>query len=119
MQAASYVDQSIYTISTSKVFTTEAEVKKAVDTLKKDKKWTATYQTSGNTSTYQLTASGYDSQAAASASAAALKKELGMSGTVSPVGDRLPLQKIVSDPINDESQAKKLTLELTKTSGLN
>ena len=42
-----------------------------------------------------------------------------MSGTVSPVGDRLPLQKVVSDPVNDESQAKKLSLELTKTSGLN
>ncbi|MCY7492437.1 N-acetylglucosaminidase [Bacillus safensis] len=118
-QAASYVDQSIYTMNTSKVFTTEAEVKKAVETLKKDKKWTATYQTSGNTSTYQLTASGYESQAAANASAAALKKEVGMSGTVSPVGDRLPLQKVVSDPVNDESQAKKLSLELTKTSGLN
>ena len=37
-------------------------------------KWTATYQTSGNTSTYQLTASGYESQAAANASAAALKR---------------------------------------------
>ncbi|BBP92701.1 hypothetical protein BsIDN1_63190 [Bacillus safensis] len=47
-----------------------------METLKKDKKkWTATYQTSGNKSTYQLTASGYDSQAAANASAAALKKK--------------------------------------------
>lgn len=28
VQAASYVDQSIYTMNTSKVFTTESEVKK-------------------------------------------------------------------------------------------
>ncbi|MFS0654162.1 SPOR domain-containing protein [Bacillus sp. 179-C3.3 HS] len=118
VQAASYVDQSIYTINTSKVFTTESEVKKAIDTLKKDKKWTATYQTSGNTSTYQLTASGYDSQSAANTSVAALKKELGINGTVSPVGNRLPLQKVVSDPIKDEQQAQKLSSDLTKASGL-
>lgn len=76
-QATSYVDQSIYTMNTSKVFTAESEVKKAVETLKKDKKWTATYQTSGNTSTYQLTASGYESQTAASASAVCIKKRDG------------------------------------------
>ncbi|MEC1792505.1 N-acetylglucosaminidase [Bacillus vallismortis] len=117
-QAAAYTDYSIYEIEPSKTFSTESQAAQAVAMLKKDTGWDASYQASGTTTTYQMSAAGIHSEAEAKAILSGLTKQTAITGTTSPVGSKQPYVTITSGAISDEKQANTLLAKLKQETGV-
>ncbi|MCY7866520.1 glucosaminidase domain-containing protein [Bacillus spizizenii] len=117
-QAAAYTDYSIYEVEPSKTFSTESQASQAVAQLKKDTGWNASYQASGTTTTYQISAAGIHSEAEAKAILSGLTKQTAITGTTSPVGSKQPYVTITSGAISGEKQANTLLTKLKQETGV-
>ncbi|MCY8277485.1 SPOR domain-containing protein, partial [Bacillus inaquosorum] len=117
-QAAAYTDYSIYKVEPAKTFSTESQASQAVAKLEKDTGWDASYQASGTTTTYQISAAGIQSEAEAKAILSGLTKQTAITGTSSPVGSKQPYVTITSGAISGEKQANTLLTKLKQETGV-
>ncbi|MCY7825709.1 glucosaminidase domain-containing protein [Bacillus spizizenii] len=117
-QAAAYTDYSIYEVEPSKTFSTESQTSQAVAKLEKDTGWDASYQASGTTTTYQISAAGIHSEPEAIAILSGLTKQTAITGTISPVGSKQPYVTITSGAISGEKQANTLLTKLKQETGV-
>ncbi|MEC1621412.1 glucosaminidase domain-containing protein [Bacillus mojavensis] len=117
-QAAAYTDYSIYKVEPAKTFSTESQASHAAAKLEKDTGWDASYQASGTTATYQITATGIHSEAEAKTLLSGLTKQTAITGTSSPVGSKQPYMTITSGAISSEKQANTLLAKLKQETGV-
>ncbi|MDP4524801.1 glucosaminidase domain-containing protein [Bacillus halotolerans] len=117
-QAATYTDYSIYKVEPAKTFSTESQASQAAAKLEKDTGWDASYQASGTTTTYQITATGIHSEAQAKTVLSGLTKQTAITGTSSPVGSKQPYMTITSGAIPSEKQANTLLAKLKQETGV-
>lgn len=117
-RAAAYTDYSIYEVEPSKTFSTESQTSQAVAKLEKDTGWDASYQASGTTTTYQISAAGIHSEPEAIAILSGLTKQTAITGTISPVGSKQPYVTITSGAISGEKQANTLLTKLKQETGV-
>ncbi|MGG1246396.1 glucosaminidase domain-containing protein [Bacillus spizizenii] len=117
-RAAAYTDYSIYEIEPSKTFSTESKASQAVAKLEKDTGWDASYQASGTTRTYQISAAGIHSESEAKTILSGLTKQTAITGTTSPVGSKQPYVTITSGAISGEKQANNLLAKLKQETGV-
>ncbi|BEV39946.1 beta-N-acetylglucosaminidase LytD [Bacillus stercoris] len=117
-QAAAYTDYSIYKVEPSNTFSTESQASQAVAKLEKDTGWDASYQASGTTTTYQISASGIHSDSEAKSILSGLTKQTSITGTSSPVGSKQPYVTISSGAISGEKQANTILAKLKQETGV-
>lgn len=117
-QAAAYTDYSLYKVEPSNTFSTESQASQAVAKLEKDTGWDASYQASGTTTTYQISASGFHSESEAKAILSGLAKQTSITGTSSPVGSKQPYVTISSGAISGEKQANTILAKLKQETGV-
>ncbi|MDR4433232.1 N-acetylglucosaminidase [Bacillus tequilensis] len=117
-QAAAYTDYSIYKVEPSKTFSTESQASQAVAKLEKDTGWDASYQASGTTTTYQISAAGIQNEAEAKAILSGLTKQTTITGTSSPVGGKQPYVTITSGAISGDKQANTILAKLKQETGV-
>lgn len=117
-QAAAYTDYSLYKVEPSNTFSTESQASQAVAKLEKDTGWDASYQASGTTTTYQISASGIHSESEAKAILSGLAKQTSITGTSSPVGSKQPYVTISSGAISGEKQANTILAKLKQETGV-
>ncbi|MBU2658825.1 N-acetylglucosaminidase [Bacillus cabrialesii] len=117
-QAAAYTDYSIYEVEPSKTFSSESQASQAVAKLEKDTGWDASYQASGTTMAYQISAAGIQSEAEAKAILSGLTKQTAITGTSSPVGSKQPYVTITSGAISGDKQANTILAKLKQETGV-
>ena len=112
-------DDSVYRIETGQ-FYGKVNVENALNRLKADTGWWATYVKTGNKyDAYKVISGGFLGKSKVESVIQQLKAETNIHATYEPIGSQVPYKKIVSRNYVSEDHAKKVANDFVKSTGLN